>query len=360
MSTSPFRFEGSSFFYKEEPFVLKLADFIADYDASEHNCCKIPVDLSSDVILDFSLAESSARKIVEQGGFILWDLYIDFPSKLSQMRFEGLFNLHFHSLKVFSESLFDKFKEETLGCCLYQGTAEVDRIFSWSEGDMVEFQEWLEDLYQTPELLFETKKNALGDIKAFSDIDSHMLDVTPFSRHLRNVYTMNLFMSYLHRLVAALPEDLLACISLDTSSISHDGFLAQLLSKERFSHIHLLVDKKRVPIEGMLNFTTDEDVKLGVCFPNDPQCLLSHLNLFKKLFTKLFQNKISYKIIPEFLMTSSWDGLDYMVFSKNCLSPQGKRMLQGFVAAGGTGVYMDEPLGLETEVHLEEICLNKS
>jgi hypothetical protein len=54
-------------------------------------------------------------------------------------------------------------------------------------------------------------------------------------------------------------------------------------------------------------------------------------------------------------MTSSWDGLDYMIFCKHALSPQGKRMLQGFVAAGGACVFMDEPLGLETEVSLEEL-----
>ena len=353
MTNPTFSQEGFSLFHKDKPFTLKLADFITDYDPSEHNCCKIPVDLSSDVTLDFSLAEIAAKKIIDKGGFVLWDFHIDFPSKLSQMRFEGLFNLHFHSLKIFSATLYEKFKENTFGCCLYQGTAEVDRIFSWSAGDMVEFQEWLEDLYQVPEMLFETKENALGDIKTFFDIDSHMLDVTPFSRHLRNVYTMNLFMSYLHRLVAALPEDLLACVCLDTSCLTHEGFLAQLLSKERFSHVHMLLDNKRVPIEGVLNFSYNHDVKVGVCFPNDPQCFLSSLNVFKKISANLFNANIPYKIIPEFLMTSSWDGLDYMIFSKKCLSPQGKRMLQGFVAAGGAGVYIDEPIGLESEMELD-------
>jgi hypothetical protein len=355
MTNSPFRLEGHTLYHHDAPFVLKLSDFIADYDPTEHNCCKIPVDLSSEISLDFSLPEQAARKITSQGGFVIWDLYIDLPSKLSQMRFEGLFNLHFHSLQVFSEKLYELFKESTVACSLYQGSIEVERIFPWTEGDMIEFQEWLEDYYQTPQSLFETKENALGDIKTFADLDCHNLDITPFSRHLRNVYTMNLFMSYMHRLAAALKEELIVCVSLDTLSNRHLGFLTQLLSKERFSHIHLLLDQARGSVDGVLNHPYAQDVKIGVCFPNDPQCKLSFLNVFKNLLTTLQERKIDYKIIPEFLMTSSWDGLDYMIFCKHALSPQGKRMLQGFVAAGGACVFMDEPLGLETEVSLEEL-----
>jgi len=238
---------------------------------------------------------------------------------------------------------------------MYHGSIEVDRIFSWSEGDMIEFQEWLEDLYQTPQRLFETKENALGEIKTFKDIDCHNLDITPFSRHLRNVYTMNLFMSYMHRLAAALPEELIACISLDTSQNLHLGFLTQLLSKERFSHIHLLLDQAKSSVDGVLNHLYSQDVKIGVCFPNDPHCRLSFLNLFKNLLITLQERKVEYKIIPEFLMTSSWDGLDYMIFCKHALSSQGKRMLQGFIAAGGASVFIDEPLGLETELSLKEL-----
>jgi hypothetical protein len=122
----------------------------------------------------------------------------------------------------------------------------------------------------------------------------------------------------------------------------------------------MLLDKKRLPIEGVLNFSYDHDVKVGVCFPNDPQCFLSCLNVFKKIFSNLLNAKIPYKIIPEFLMTSSWDGLDYMIFSKKCLSLQGKRMLQGFVAAGGSGLYIDEPIGLESEMQLDVFFKLKS
>lgn len=355
MSNQLFYMDGYCLYHQGKPFTLKLCDFLADYDPQEHNCCKIPVDLSSEVPLDFSFAKESAQKIIDQGGWILWDLYIDFPTKLSQMRFEGLFNVHFHSLKIFSEQLIEPFKNASLGSCLFQASAEVDRIFRWSEADTIEFQEWLEDLYATPEHLFETTQNVLGDLQTFQDLDSHMLEVTPFSRHLRNVYTMHVLMSYLHRLAAALPEDLLVCVSLFTAAITHDGFLAQLLSKERFSHIHLLLDQTKIPLEGVLNCTEANNFVIGVCFPNDPQCLLSNLQQMKKLFDQLQASKIPYKIVPEFLMTSSWDGLDYMIFSKKSLGPQGKRMLQGFVAAGGTAVYLDEPLGLETEESLESL-----
>jgi len=97
--SSSFRLEASQLTHKGALFQLKLCDFPSDYDPLIHNCCKIAVDLSSDVNLDFSLAEKNAAKIISAGGFILWDVFIDFPDKLSQVKFEGLFNVHYHSLR---------------------------------------------------------------------------------------------------------------------------------------------------------------------------------------------------------------------------------------------------------------------
>jgi hypothetical protein len=166
---------------------------------------------------------------------------------------------------------------------------------------------------------------------------------------------MNVFSGYLHRLAAALPDELLVFVALESRSCAHEAFTAQLFSKERFSHLHLLTQEQTSLFESVaLHQSGLYQPLVGVCFPNDPQCLLSTLNAFKKLFLELKQHKIVFKIIPEFMMTASWDGLDYMIYMNKSLSPQGKRMLQGFVAAGGICVYVDESLGLEEEKSLIE------
>jgi|GEM_PF-1318944 len=358
-SSSFFAFESSSLFLNGEPFHLKLSDFYLDFDPNFHNACRIYVDLSLESSLDFSLASKMASSIKEKGGRILWDFHIDFPSTLSHLKNEGIFNAYFDAFKLFSEGLYKEFQQVTIGCSLIKSTSEVSKLFSFTEGDFFEFTQWLEDEYKTIEHLFEvdSENNPLGELKTFSDLSPEMFEITPFSRHLKNLFAMNVFSAFLHRLVSALPEEILPFAEFDVEGISHLGFLSQLLSKERFSHIHLIFKDSFLPLEALYlnqNGKPQSKPNIGVCFPNDPNCLFSILNQFKGLFAELKKRGVSYKIIPEFLMTSSWDELDSVIYLKKSLSSQGKRILQGFFVAGGQLIYIDETSNFENEISFRE------
>lgn len=327
---------------------MQIAQDYFSFDEAYHTACRVKVDLSMSSKCDFAACENQAHFLKSKGAKIIWHLEFDFAPRLSDFKFEGIFNAYYDAIKLFNHFVKERFLQETLGYILFEGFIDFRGAFAWSEGDFIEFKEWLIDLYQTPSHLFETEGSiyGLGEIQSFEDMSKEMFDVTPFCRHLKNVYALNVFSAYLHRLLAALIEEVPAFIEIHyPQSDAHLGFVSQLFSEERLSHIHLFSGSSHV----------GDSCNIGLCLPNDPYCLESILHNFKNTYKQLVSKNICFKIVPEFMMTASWDGLDKIVYIKKGLSPQGKRILQGFCAAGGIPVYVDEKLGVfENEQSFEE------
>lgn len=339
---------------------LVLAEHDVLYDPKVHHGCSLFVDLSLSSPLHFKEVLEKATYIQSQGGLIFWNLQFDFLEDLRSYHFEGLFNAYAHGLKIFSQQVLSAFANSTVGCSLFQGLCDFASLFSFEKAHYQGFIDWLTDIYKTPSILFETtsEESFLSHAK-FEELSVAILEVTPFGQHVKNVYSASILASYLHRLAAVLPEDILAFVCLDARGISHTAYLYQLLSKERFAHLHLAIKDSPIPV-GVLAWdqgfksSIKPKASLGICFPNDPSCRATVLNRLKKCFSDLDKISTAYRIIPEFLMTESWDDLDDLVFLKEALSAQGKRILQGFSIAGGSLVYLDQPIGLEPECSYAE------
>lgn len=300
----------------------------------------LSVDLSLRSSLDFAALINQA----ENAEKILWQLDLDVFSHPHAFHFEGIFNAHYLSLQSFVDVLWKPFSHKSKGCLLFKGSCDLSSSFVWIDGYFQLFLEWLEDLYATPEKLFDTQL----EHKSFSEMPLASFDTHPFCKHLKNLYAMNLLIGYLHRLAAALPEEVEVYVDLDKEPIVHKAYLAQLLSQERFAHL-LHLDE-----------SVDEEVNVGICLPNDSECTQATMHAIKQAFAKLDRSSIKYKVIPEFLLTSMWEGLDVIIYMKKSLSLQGKRMLQGFSSTGGELVYIDESAGIELECSLEEFLEKKS
>lgn len=365
MSSISCSLELSGFYINGQRTSVVIAEDIAFYDPTRHQAVMIPVDLSLQASLDFSEAKELARRIEVHGGKVVWNLQLDLQGNCL---FEGIFNAHYHALKTLTQSLLMPFQNQTLGCCLFQGESDLTTRVSWNEGHHQNFLEWLTDLYETPEHLFECApgQTPIGDMKTFQKLPLEMFDITPFCRHLIDVHRMNTFAAYLHRLAAALAEDVFVFVCFDARSITHPAHLYQLFSKERFSYLNLAIKGASLPLEalvwqeGLIYSSPMQEPKLGLCFPNDPYCLPSVLHQLRTLCHHLNTLKIPYRIIPEFLMTSSWEGIDEVIFIHKALSPQGKRILQGFSITGGRLIYLDTPIGFEEEVSYTTWCYSKS
>ncbi len=124
----------------------------------------------------------------------------------------------------------------------------------------------------------------------------------------------NIFGDFLHRLASFLPDEAAPFCLFEETSFSK-AKSAQLMSKERFWHLHLSLK--------------EDQSSRGILLPSDDYCTPEVLEKIEKLL------EAPCRIIPEKRLNEMWDGLDQLYIIEEAVSPVGRRQVMGFVAAGG-------------------------
>jgi len=285
------------FYLEGSPFFPKISEHVQDFCANKHNACQIHLDGSYRSEVKWEGAIDQAEKIIEQGGFLFWDL--DFGLNQSNIRLDHALFFQCFSLAIaeFNEKIWERFKEYTVGVNLYRG---------------------------------ELSYSSLED---------------------ESIVAMHQLTDYLHRLGALFPEELLIFASFNAYFFSENpAYLSQILSKERFSHLQLAVAHASIPLFGLNwqagamrgGYLGREDMKreliaptLAVCLPLDSSFTPKIYHDLNHIFSELNQDGKQYRVIPEAYLTEQWDELDELIVLSEGLSEQGIRKLQGFTAAGG-------------------------
>ncbi len=249
------------------------------------NVCtiRLPARLSDD--LDWSAAITQAH---ENDALILWEIDLG----LDHMIFDPQDTLAFFSftlaLEEFTKNIWPAFKERTFGVSLYRGKFNPEISFPLSK-----WEEGINEDY----LLF----------------------------------CAQYFAEYLHRLVSFLPDEVLPFAFLDVSSLATPAKTAQLFSKARFEHLNLILKGAE------FSFGEGESSAIGIYLPTDSMIDDAVLAQLDQIISKLRSSKTLFRILPEEKLTEQWDGLDELIVpSELAISPQGRRKLLGFTAAGGT------------------------
>ena len=130
------------------------------------NAVRIPLDATLRSDLLWKQERQAAEKYIQQGLRIFWDIHF------------GLFNLpianqpQFLSLSLalehFRDTLWKEFRQQTVGLCLYRGSANFSLGFVWNEEQLNNLREWL--------------KNVFIDIKYF--VSETLCVVSSFSKRL--------------------------------------------------------------------------------------------------------------------------------------------------------------------------------
>jgi hypothetical protein len=254
---------------------------------------QLPARLQDD--LNWDLQMNQAERAVQENGQILWE----FDFAFSSLHHAPAFQSYAIALDQFVKQVWPVYESSTLGISLHRGPLVPC--------DEELFVEWLSDLYGQKRPL-----NLIGKMR----------------QHLYRVFCMNTLAEYLHRLGSYLPETApLYCFPELSSAVSL-AETAHLLSKERFGHIQTSL--------------TSSDVSLGVCLPLDEEVHLAIMNELDEVLDVLEERGIPYRVIPESLLTEEWAGLDQILVIPSAVTHQGKRKLQGFLAAGGEVVSIEE------------------
>gem|GEM_PF-2595649 len=139
----------------------------------------------------------------------------------------------------------------------------------------------------------------------------------PQTDQMERLYSMELFMQYLHRLNAPLIDEIPLVVQFDLSEVGRSSYQKELLSQPFFSYITPDIDKQL-------------DATLGIVLPEMGKVDYDLLDTALKEL-----EGAAYRVLPESLIVENWHGLDHLLVFSKSLTDEGKRMLKGFEAAEG-------------------------
>lgn len=325
----------------------------------DFNAVTIQLDGRLQADLNWKKARQQALIAVEKGYALMWDMQLGLFTELIQpLTHQAQFLSLTLSLEHFLDSLWKEFKSHTIGISLFRGSADFSQYFPWDE---------------------HQKQNLKGWLQEIGGFDEKACDLSLLKQNLEGQQLIRLFcrdvaIEYLALLVTRIPDALSAYLYLDATSVasSHVSTL-QLLNPERFDRLHLAIKGQKLPLEVLgwgvsmsRGYSGHSSVELyslppiftGVCIPPMNFYQARHYEGLEEGLQLLQKHSIPFKLISENHLTSQWDGLDYLLYSPNGLSMQGKRKLQGFCAAGGTVVSTGALLGFAYEINLSDWLLS--
>lgn len=291
--------------------------------------------------LDWKTAYSEAKFIQQEGKKIFWQmdlgLFKQLPFPLSnQMQFQS-FSL---ALEHFRDSLWKEFEQDSVGLCLCRSSADFSEGFPWDEKQIQNWQGWLQDHFKVKQNLEVEIGKPVG----------HFGDCHPQNIHLNwlvKLYCRDVVAEYLHLLTANLTDSIPLYLVLDRSSIPNLLQKARLTTLERFEPFHLILEEEE----------SFPQANIGICLPPISQTASIYYLEIDEALQELIKRHFSFRFIPEYFLTSWWEGLDYLVVSSFSITPQGRRKLQGFCAAGGIVLTLGQPLGLPEEIPFRSFIL---
>lgn len=267
------------------------------YPVIGENVFPVTVDLTWRSKLQFS-------KIDLPEGLLLWQLNLGLEEALLTLTDEGQFLAQAKAIQEFNNQLYEALQERTFGICLYQGRL-----------DFAEIKKAPEDVF------------------------------------LRRDYVLD----YLKLVAAYLPEKPPLFLMLDGSFCDHAEFLA-LTSKEHYPPFHLMI---KHPLLEKMPYCMDVmgwgySTVMGKAYTQQESCVSkrltqaflmphhsSELSVWHRFATHLpLAQELEARLIPETLLTEMWEGVDDLYLLEETLTPQGKRKVAGFVAAGGILHYL--------------------
>lgn len=328
-----------------------------------YNGFKVILTAKLDSDLNWENTQKEALAIVERDLNILWDidlgLFTELPLPLSDTT--QYKSLHL-ALDHFFESLWKQFESNTLGGVLFKGSLDFTSKWNWDGDQVLNLRNELTSYFKDGHAL----SNVMGvPFKELLEIEPSDLLKSPFGQNFLRFFCLNSALDYLEILSARFPDSLLPYLLLDAKNISSILHCAQLLDHESFDFIQLGLKNSPIHLPHVLGWESSgypngfigshpysvEEVgalsSYGVVIPQnkiyDPKKLD---NYDESLSWILDREKLRF--ISERNLTIDWSGLDTLfVFEIQEIT---LRKLEGFIAAGGTVVSLNQNLGLSEEV----------
>lgn len=304
---------------------------------------KITLDGRIKTDLNWSHERDVARRCIDKGLLLLWEIDLGLFSHLPlPLTNHGQYLSLGISLDHFRKNIWSEFQEESLGVSYYRGNADFSDQFHWDLEQEESFCTWVQEIFHDVSLFVSEIE---VPIKSFDEITVEKCRHSLQGKHLLSLYCRDVAADYLLHLSTHLSAHIPSYLLLDITHIRSPLMQAQLIDQERYNHFHLVVKGCRWPFQGLIwqddkiiSKLPDRSVSVGFCMPSVRLCHPSIYQEMESAIQRLLDKKIPFRVIPESMLVTEWEGLDYILFDPLTLTTQGKRQLQGFCAAGGTVV----------------------
>jgi len=266
------------------------------------------------------------------------------------------------SVRHFCDRIWKSYRDHSVGVCLYRGSLDFSKGFPWDDDQENNLRQWLKDHFGAVNCL-NTEIDA--SYETFSAVDVRKLSQTRRGVFLLQLYCRDVTAEYLDLLANELSEGVRCFLVLDDFEVNDPAHALNLLSMEKFAGMTALLSQSRQKQLAQLgffgrnalkkDFTQINDLpRIGVCLPSVNFFRPSDYCWLRETIVELEKKGLRYRVIPEGLLVTEWELLDWLIVSSNHLSGLGKRMLMGFTAAGGTVVTFGAAIGLSNEITKEE------
>ncbi|MBP7074411.1 MAG: hypothetical protein KBA81_03390 [Rhabdochlamydiaceae bacterium] len=198
----------------------------------------------------------------------------------------------------------------------------IEFDFGWNKAsffvnDQAAFQTFILALDQFTQKVWPLIQDWCQGVVLYRGSLSILSWLTVADEELTAIESATVFGAYLHRLASFLPDEVIPyCLFEDRAGFTI-GEAAQILSQERFAHVHLSLTSSEMP--------------RAVLLPPDELC---SPQVIQKL-TEVLTEEPTLRVIPERCLNELWNGLDELIVFEEVLTVQGKRQILGFEAAGG-------------------------
>ncbi len=325
VSVDPFdEVYGKSYFYRLWKSQDKRIQKLQARNSQKNMVYPLRLNLSLQSDLKWEQERRKALELIDSGYRLEIHLDLQLELNLSSLSHLGKFNTYLLSVEAFSSSFYPDFKDHIENVVLYKGPLDFISLFFQKPADFVSFISWLEETFDSIDLL-----NKLMDesFSSFDTISFEDLSKKSLGRQYLRLFAISVFSEYLHRLASKLPEDIMPALLFDTAGVVKEIFYEQLTSQEIFPHFKILGQE------------ASEGIVKAIVIPSVEKMSLSFVKTIEKYIQELSE---PLRYIPERYLSESWLGIDQMVVCPSTLSPIGSRQLKGFEVAGGEILNLEE------------------
>ncbi|MCH9621501.1 MAG: hypothetical protein S4CHLAM20_09220 [Chlamydiia bacterium] len=300
---------------------------------NSYDCINLSLDGSPSSNLSFPDLDHKIEEILNLDKKICLELFLNLQTESFSFYNPLEFSIRKRSLEVLLERISNIPEEKISHIILYRGSIDFSNHIKRNVQLNEEYLLWKKDLLE-------------------NDIDEE---------HLLHIYSSKLISDFFHSLAAILPDHIKAALLLSLPQELGVAKTSELISEETFSHIDIGIKNPPFFHEGIswgqgsgfhsLSFTpqnslAEDEVKTAVILPFFGNC---NYKRFEKICDKLKKRNIPFKVIEENLLNEKWFDIDVIIFDHDSTSFDGKRMVDGFIAAGGKAFVFDDEKTYERE-----------